>query len=57
MLDKKTGNRGLALMVFPVAGDIHKMSHNLALGRKSGVDVWETLKFGRNMRKLIARYS
>ncbi len=57
VLRKKTSNRGLALMVFPVVGDIHKMSHNVALGRKSGIDILDTLKFGRNMRKLIARYS
>jgi len=57
VLRKKTTNRGLALMVFPVVGDIHKISHNIALGRKAGIDLWDTLKFGRNMRKLIARYS
>jgi len=57
VLEKKAGNRGLALMVIPVADDIHKMTHNIALGRKSGIGAWDTLKFGRNMRNLIARYS
>lgn len=57
VLRKKTHNRGLALMVFPVVGDIHKMNFNIATGRKVSIDKWETATLGYNIRKLIARYS
>ncbi len=57
VLKKKTHNRGLALMVPPAVGDIHKISLDTALGRKVEFNKWELLRFGRDMRKLIARYS
>lgn len=56
-LKTKTTNRGLALMVVPSVGDIHKFTLDVALGRRARIDKWELLRFGRHMRKLIARYS
>jgi hypothetical protein len=57
VLKRKTHNRGLALMVPPAVGDIHKIAVSSALGRKSGSDRWALLKFGRDMRRLVERYS
>ncbi len=57
VLKTKTHNKGLALMVTPVVGDVHEMGLDVALGKKVKIDKWELLKFGRDMRKLIARYS
>lgn len=57
VLKRKTHNRGLALMVPPAVGDIHKMTYNAALGQKSKADAWALLKFGRDIRKLVEKYS
>lgn len=57
VLNVKTHNKGLALMVPPIVGDIHKLSLDSAMGRKVKIDLWQLIKFGRDMRKLIARYS
>jgi len=57
VLKTKTTNRGLALMVYPVVGDVHRASLDAALGRKTESSAWRMLRFGRDMRKLIKRYS
>jgi len=57
VLRHKTRNRGLALMVYPVVGDIHAMYMDIALGRGPKLDKWGLLKFGRDMRSLIKKYA
>ncbi|MCP4752377.1 MAG: hypothetical protein GY866_15900 [Proteobacteria bacterium] len=57
VLKVKTHNKGLALMVIPTVGDIHEAGFNLALGRKTKISKLDLINFGRNMRKLIKRYS
>ena len=57
VLRRKTHNRGLALMVPPAVGDIHKIAVNGALGKKGKTDRWALLKFGRDMRRLVNKYS
>lgn len=57
VLRKKTHNRGLALMVIPSIGDVHKLNFDIATGQKISINKWELLKFGSDIRKLIARYS
>ena len=57
VLKTKTHNQGLALMVMPVVGDAHQVSLDVALGRKARIDWKEVLLFGRDIRKLIKRYS
>ncbi len=57
VLKIKTHNRGLALMVIPVAGDIHQLNMDTALGKKAKVEMLKTLTFGRDMRKLINKYA
>lgn len=54
VLSKKTTNRGLALMVAPAVGDVHKMSLDVALGRRDEIDKKGLLLFGRDMRRLLA---
>jgi hypothetical protein len=53
----KTHNRGLALMVVPVVGDIHKMTMAAALGRQILSHSKDLIFFGRDVRRLIARYA
>lgn len=57
VLQKKTHNKGLALMVIPSVGDIHKLYMDQALGREVKLFDWELVGFGRMMKKLIKRYS
>ncbi|HUT54234.1 MAG TPA: uroporphyrinogen decarboxylase family protein [bacterium] len=57
VLKRKTHNRGLALMVPPAVGDIHKIAVNSALGKKRKADRWALLKFGRDIRRLVERYA
>jgi len=57
VLQKKTHNRGLALMVPPMVGDIHKTTLDRALGRETKTDGTELANFGSDIRELIARYS
>jgi len=57
VLQYKTRNRGLALMVVPVVGDIHQINLDLALGRPVKLFSLELLRFGRDVRRLIQRYS
>ena len=53
VMAKKTTNRGLALMVYPIVGDVHKQSLNLALNRKSEMSRLELALLGRDLRRLI----
>ncbi len=57
VLRKKTRNRGLALMVPPMVGDIHKTTLDRALGRETKTDSKELIDFGSDMQQLIKRYS
>jgi hypothetical protein len=57
VLRHKTHNKGLALMVMPVVGDVHKISLDVALGRKAKIDWKKVLFFGRDIRRLVKRYS
>jgi len=56
VLRYKTHNRGLALAVYPVVGDIHAMALDVALDRPTALDKWGLLNFGRDMRALIKKY-
>ena len=53
VLEKKTDNRGLALMVVPVVGDIHKTSLDVALGRPVDAGYTDTPDFGDRIRELL----
>jgi hypothetical protein len=57
VLQKKTRNKGLALMVIPAVGDIHKLFMDQALGRQVKLFDWELVGFGRKINKLIKTYS
>ena len=57
VLEKKTDNRGLALMVVPVVGDIHKTSLDVALGKKVDAGYTDTPDFGARIRELLAKYA
>ncbi len=57
VLKMKTHNKGLALMVLPVVGDIHESTFDLLLGRETKINRMEMLGFGRRIRKLIDKYS
>ncbi len=57
VLEKKTGNRGLALMVVPVVGDIHKTDLDIALGKTVDPGYADTPDFGRRIRELLEKYA
>ena len=57
VLKIKTHNKGLALMVLPVVGDIHESTFNYLIGKETKTSRRELLGFGRNIRKLINRYA
>jgi uroporphyrinogen-III decarboxylase len=57
VLKVKTRNRGLALMVIPMVGDIHKSTMDWVLGRETESQAKELLTFGSDMRRLIERYA
>lgn len=57
VLKIKTHNRGLALMVMPVVGDIHESTFNYLTGKKTKTRRRDLLGFGRKMRKLIKQYA
>jgi hypothetical protein len=57
VLRYKTMNRGLALMVVPAVADFHQMIKDQALGKKVKINKLDLLKFGRDMRRLVAQYS
>ena len=55
VMAKKTTNRGLALMVYPIVGDIHRQSLDLALDRKrQKISKLDLALLGRDLRRLIA---
>ena len=56
VLKRKTHNRGLALMVIPVGGNVHKTDRDIALGRP--VDGFtDAPDFGDRIWELIDRYA
>jgi hypothetical protein len=57
VLKAKTHNKGLALMVAPMVGDIYAAGRKKASRGKAVNDMIDLLVFGRKMRKLIERYS
>jgi hypothetical protein len=57
VLKAKTHNKGLALMVAPMVGDIYTANRKKAGRKKAGAEMMELLMFGRKMRKLIERYA
>ncbi len=57
VLKIKTHNRGLALMVIPMVGDIHKITMDWVLDRKTEFQAKEMASFGSDMRGLIERYA
>lgn len=57
VLQKKTTNRGLALMVIPVVGDIHKTNLDIALGKPVEAGYADTADFGDRIRELVDRYA
>jgi hypothetical protein len=57
VLKIKTHNRGLALMVMPVVGDIHESTFNYLIGKKTKTRRRDLMGFGRKMRKLINQYA
>jgi uroporphyrinogen-III decarboxylase len=57
VLKKKTDNRGLALMVVPVAGDIHKTDLDIALGKKVDPGYTDVSDFGSRIRGLTQKYA
>jgi hypothetical protein len=57
VLKAKTHNKGLALMVAPMVGDIYAAGRKKATRGKAVNDMIELMMFGRKMRKLIERYS
>lgn len=57
VLKAKTTNRGLALMVIPVVGDIHKTSLDIALGKTVDPGYEDMADFGPGIWELIDRYA
>ena len=57
VMKRKTTNRGLALQVIPAFGNIQQQALDTALGETSQIDKREVLRFGRDVRRLIATYA
>jgi uroporphyrinogen-III decarboxylase len=57
VMKNKTTNKGLAMMVMPVVGDVHQASIDVALGRKVDFSMWEAFNLSRDIRKIIKKYS
>ena len=57
VLEAKTHNKGLALMVAPMVGDIYAAKNKKAGWRKTWDDMMEQLMFGRKIRELMEKYS
>ncbi len=53
VMRRKTTNRGLALMVVPAVGDAHQITLDVALGRKTNINMKELALMGRNVRRLV----
>jgi hypothetical protein len=58
VLQIKTCNRGLALMVAPQVNDFHASEMKTAMREKSSLfdNLFETLRFGSKMRQLLNKY-
>ncbi len=57
VMKNKTTNKGLAMMVMPVVGDVHQASLDVAMGRKVDFSKWEALTLARDIRRIINKYS
>jgi hypothetical protein len=44
-------------MVYPIVGDVHQLTLNAALGRKSETSIKDLVLFGRDLRRLMAKYA
>lgn len=58
VLQTKTHNRGLCLMVYPPeARGLNEMSSNLSKDSSSATSPWGLMKFGWDVRRLIKQYA
>ena len=59
VLRVKTHNRGLALMISPDVGDVHKIKNDMALGKKTSMyaNKKDLTMLWYHIRKLIRRYA